>query len=307
MKDNLEVIDKAQARIGYLQIATAALIWGTYGLFVRNLDYSPEYILFYRFLFGFSGIFIFTLLRSGFASLKPALVHWKWLLLPAILTCLSWLAYTYAINLTSVANAAFLIYTAPVFTVLFAPIILKESLEKRTIMALVISLVGTGFLMGYSSLSVAGPNVIGDMIALFGGMTYGFLALLLKRMPAGVLGLPSNVVLSGFVALSLLPFILFTMTPFSWSGILILMALGLFQQAFGASMFHLGLKKVKAQHAGILTYVEPLAATVMAALFLYEGITWGSLVGGVLIVTGGLLIVLRRDPEEAPLPIKAGK
>ena len=307
MEKSIEVIDKAQVKIGYLQIVAAALIWGTYGLFVRNLDYSPEYILFFRFLFGFSGIFIFTMVRNGFESLKPALVHWKWLILPAILTCLSWLAYTYAINLTSVANAAFLIYTAPVFTVVFAPIILKESLEKRTIMALVISLVGTGALMGYSSLSVAGPNIIGDLIALFGGMTYGFLALLLKKMPAGVLGLPSNVVLSGFVALSLLPFVLFTMTPFSWSGILILMALGLFQQAFGASMFHLGLKKVKAQHAGILTYVEPLAATVMAALFLYEGITWGSLVGGILIVTGGLIIVLRRDPESAPLPVKAGK
>lgn len=304
MAIEIKFLDINQIKIGYLQIVTAALIWGTYGVFVRHLDYSPEYILFYRFLFGFSGIFIFSLIRNGFESIKPALVHWKWLLLPAVLNCLSWLAYTYAINLTSVSNAAFLVYTAPIFTVLFAPIILKESLEKRTILALVISLVGTAALIGYSSLSVAGSNITGDLIALFGGMTYGFLALLLKRMPAGVLGLPSSVVLSGMVVLILFPFVIFSIALLGWQGILILMALGLTHQAFGASMFHLGLKKIKAQHSGILTYFEPLAATVLAALFLYEGITWGSLIGGILIIMGGLLIVLKKDSETLPVPIK---
>ena len=286
---------------GYLQIFFAALIWGTYGLFVRALDYSPEYILFHRFLFGFIGILIYTSIKDGLASIKPALVHWKWMLFPSVLTCLSWLAYTYALAYTSVANAAFLIYTAPVFTVIFAPLILKEKLEARTIVALIVSLLGTSAIMGYSSLFSIGESLIGDVIALIGGMTYGFIALFLKKAPAGLLGLPSNILSSGYIALGLLPFAIISMTQFRWDGILLLMLLGLLQQSFGTTLFHMGLRSVKAQHAGILTYIEPLAATAMAALFLSEGITWGSILGGSLIIIGGMIVVTRKNNKTVPV------
>ncbi len=287
-----------KTHLGYLQIAVAALIWGTYGLFVRALDYSPEYILFFRFLFGLIGLLIVTSFKNGLSALKPSLSHWKWMLVPAFLTGISWLCYTYAINYTSVASAAFLIYTAPVFTVIFAPLILKEKLEARTVVALIISLLGTASIMGYSSLFGADSNLAGDMIALLGGISYGLLALFIKKAPTSILGMPSNIIVSGYIALALLPFILASSTQFNWKGILILLALGLFQQTFGATLFHLGLRTVKAQHASILTYVEPLAATMMAALFLHEAITPGSLLGGILIISGGMIIVFRNNSSQ---------
>jgi len=288
-----EYLSTVQEKIGYLQIFLAALIWGSYGLFVRALDYSPEYILFYRFLFGLLGLLIFVAVRDGLASMKPALVHWKLLLIPASLTGLSYLAYTYAINFTSVANAAFLIYTAPVFTVIFAPLMLKEKLEFRTILALIISLLGTASIMGYGGQFNLGISLLGDFIALIGGMLYGFLALFLKRVPLAILGPKSNILSSGYIALAFLPFVLFSAEGATWNGLLLLLFLGFFQQAVGSTLFHLGLRKVQAQHAGILTYSEPLGATVMAALFLYEGISLGSLLGGALIIAGGLIVIFR--------------
>lgn len=288
-------------QIGCLQIFFAALIWGSYGLFVRALDYSPEYILFHRFFFGLIGLLIFTSFKSGLASLKPMLTHWKWMLIPAALTGSSYLAYTYSINYTTVANAAFLIYTAPVFTVIFAPFMLKEKLELRTVIALFISLIGTASIMGYSSLFSTDSSLLGDTIALMGGMAYGFLAIFLKRAPAGLLGIQSNILSSGYIAIALLPFAILTASPFNLRGFLILLLLGLFQQSLGSTLFHLGVRTVKAQHAGVLTYIEPLGATVMAALFLYEGLTWGSMTGGALIVIGGMIIVLRKE-KKPPLP-----
>jgi len=294
-----EYLAALREKIGYLQIFMAALIWGSYGLFVRALDYSPEYILFYRFLFGLFGLVVFVAVRDGLASMKPALVHWRLLLIPATLTGLSYLAYTYAINFTSVANAAFLIYTAPVFTVLFAPLMLKEKLELRTILALIISLLGTAAIMGYGGLFNVGLSLLGDFIALVGGMLYGFLALFLKRVPLSMLGPKSNIISSGFITLAFLPFVLFSAEGATWNGLLLLMFLGLFQQTLGTTLFHLGLRKVQAQHAGILTYSEPLGATVMAALFLYEGITPGSLIGGALIIAGGLIVIFRDSSKAA--------
>ncbi len=287
-------------KIGYLQIFMAALIWGSYGLFVRNLDYSPEYILFHRFLFGFIGILVYISVKDGLSSIRPVLRHWKLILIPAALTGLSFVAYTYAINLTSVANAAFLIYTAPVFTVLFAPLLLKEKIEARTIAALTISLLGTAAIMsGDGGQLNVGVNLLGDLIALVGGMIYGFLALFLKRVPPGMLGPRSNLLSSGYIALALLPFVIFSGEGITVEGIALLLLLGLLQQTLGSTMFHLGLRKVKAQHAGILTYSEPLGATVMAALFLYEGITIGSLLGGALIIASGLLVIFRDSSKAA--------
>jgi drug/metabolite transporter (DMT)-like permease len=288
-----------RAYTGYLQILSAALIWGSYGLFVRALDFTPEYILFFRFFFGLAGLLIFNAIKGDFSWIGPARVHWKAMLLPAVLTCLSWLAYTYSISYTSVSNAAFLIYTAPVFTVIFAPVILKERLEARTVFALTFSLSGITAIMGLNSLMSVGSSLQGDLIALFGGITYGISALYLKKIPSSILGLPSNIIICAYLSLALLPFAIFSLNQFSWNGILILLGLGVFQQTFGATLFHLGLRKVKAQHAGILTYVEPLAATVLAALFLYEGITAGSILGGFLIIVGGMIIVLKRNPAPA--------
>jgi drug/metabolite transporter (DMT)-like permease len=284
-----------RTHLGHLQIVSAALIWGTYGLFVRALDYSPESILFFRFLFGLIGLLLITAVKSGLSSIKPSLSHWKWMLIPALLTGISWLCYTYAINYTSVASAVFLIYTAPVFTVIFAPLILKEKLEVRTVVALIISLLGTASIIGYGSIFGLGSNLIGDLLALLGGISYGLLALLIKKAPASILGMHSNIIVSGYITLALLPFVLTSLSQFNWKGILILLALGLFQQTFGATLFHLGLRTVKAQHASILTYVEPLAATMMAALFLHEAITPGSLLGGVLIISGGMIIVFKNN------------
>ena len=283
-----------KTKLGYLQVSFAALIWGSYGLCVRALDYPPENILFFRFLFGFLGLLFYTLIKDGTAWIKPSMTYWKLMLLPALLAGLSWMAYTYSINYTSVSNAAFLIYTAPVFTVIFAPLVLKERIEIRTLVALVFSLLGTTAIMGFNSLFSSETSLLGDVIALFGGIAYGFMSLFLKRIPTSMLGLPSNIILSGYISLALLPFALFSMRQLTSNGLLLLLVLGLVQQSFAASMFHIGLRSIKAQHAGILTYIEPLAATAMAALFLYEGITFGSILGGALIITSGLIVVARR-------------
>jgi drug/metabolite transporter (DMT)-like permease len=285
--------------MGSLLVVIAASIWGSFGLFVRALDYAPETILFYRFLFGLLGSLIFTAIRGDKTWIKPALTHWKWMFLPASFTGLSWLAYTYSLGLTSVANAAFLIYTAPVFTVIFAPLVLKERVELRTFAALLISITGTIAIMGYSSLFSVGSNLWGDLIALCGGLVYGFVPLALKRVPPDLLGIPSNILMSLYITIAMAPFALMAGMRIELKGLLLLMALGFLHQTLAVTLMHLGLREIKAQYASILTYVEPLAATTLAALFLYEGITWGSLLGGVLIITGGLLIVLRRTPSTA--------
>jgi drug/metabolite transporter (DMT)-like permease len=59
------------------------------------------------------------------------------------------------------------------------------------------------------------------------------------------------------------------------------------------------LRWIKAQHSALLTYLDPLAATVLAAVLLAEKITFGSAIGGLLIIASGVIIVLNNRTSPA--------
>jgi drug/metabolite transporter (DMT)-like permease len=62
-----------------------------------------------------------------------------------------------------------------------------------------------------------------------------------------------------------------------------------------------GLKRIGALRAAIVGATEPLAAAVLAVLFLSETITVGIVAGGVLILSGAVVASLaRRGPETVP-------
>jgi len=289
-----------EEKTGFIQVSSAAVIWGSYGLFVRGLNYPSEVIVFFRFLFGFCFMAMAAGIagRMAWAESKRA---WKGLLITGILSSLSWHAYTFALKYTSIANAAFLLYTAPVFVVLLTPLFLKEEVEKRSFFALAVSLAGTVVIMKGNGFSLGSSGWLGDFIALMGGFIYALTVMGLKRLPAQTLGLTANVYLSLITSLSTLPFVIRHFHLVKAADLFPLIALGIMQQGAAASLYYAGLAKIKAHQAGILTYFDPLFAVIFAFLFLHEGLSWFSVVGGVLVLTGGI-IVLRGNGKNAEVP-----
>jgi drug/metabolite transporter (DMT)-like permease len=280
------------------------LLWGTYGIFVKSLDYPAEHIIFFRYFFGFTGLLVFVAIKDGFAWVTLSAPDWKWLVLPALFTGVSWLAYTYALKHTFVANAVFLAYTAPVFTVLFAPFIIKEKIEISSAIALVFSLSGTLFIISYNTLFIGGGVLRGDLFALFGGIIGGLIISFIKKVPSTLSGYRANMIISGMIALALLPLYLRVGHSTTWQGYLLLLGMALVNQSLATTMFYTGLRSIKAQHSAVLSYVDPLAATLMASLILSESITLGSLIGGVLIIAGGVLIVIKNKSVPSPEKFK---
>jgi len=64
-----------------------------------------------------------------------------------------------------------------------------------------------------------------------------------------------------------------------------------------------GMRRVRTDHVAILTYVEPVSAVVLAAIFLGEPLTAATLVGGVLVVAGGVLVARIESREAYPLEV----
>jgi drug/metabolite transporter (DMT)-like permease len=288
-----------KTELGFILVIAAALVWSTFGLFVRALDCSPLLIIFSRYYFGFLGLLAFTVARHRLSWVKPALPYSRLILLPAICTGVSWLLYTYALNYTLVANAAFLAYTAPVFTIIFALFIIKEKLEPKSIVALSLALLGALAIMGYNTLFFTEAGLKGDIYALLAGITGGLVISYLKKIPEELPGFIVNLILSGLISIAILPFALTAGGFGSWRNFGLLVLLGLLQQAIGTTLFYTGLRWMKAQHSAILTYLDPLAATVLAALLLAEKITIGTAIGGSLIIGSGVIIVLNNRTSPA--------
>ena len=76
-----------------------------------------------------------------------------------------------------------------------------------------------------------------------------------------------------------------------------LAVLGMVQTAFAGMLFLKGLRRVRTDHAAILTYTEPASAVVFAAAFLSEPLTVATVAGGLMVVAGGALVARLESGE----------
>jgi drug/metabolite transporter (DMT)-like permease len=210
---------------------------------------------------------------------------------------------------TSVATAELLGYTGPVFVAVFAPWVTGERFDRRIFVPLALSLGGIVVILAPQGLRVAGPGeLFGAALAFCSALTYATLLLRSKKILSGITGMSLMLVEYTVASAILLPFVVWfyahgqgPSTPVAYAALL---TLGLVQTAFAGVFFLSGLRRVRTDHAAILTYAEPVSAVVFAAIFLAEPLTLWTLIGGGMVVTGGL-VVARMSPtaktESAPL------
>jgi drug/metabolite transporter (DMT)-like permease len=94
-----------------------------------------------------------------------------------------------------------------------------------------------------------------------------------------------------FGALSFFPFMLREFQSWSLNQVNGAGLTGILYGIFGSSLlgyglFHYGIRKIKLQEVGIFTYVEPVAAVIMAFFLTHEYLTFFDIVGGALIALG---------------------
>jgi DME family drug/metabolite transporter len=82
---------------------------------------------------------------------------------------------------------------------------------------------------------------------------------------------------------------------------LYMLALGALLTAAAGVLYMRALKDVTAQAAGLLAYLDPVSASLLAWAILGQGLGWEVVVGGIAVLAGGALVVLYEDaPKPAP-------
>ncbi len=168
---------------------------------------------------------------------------------------------------------------------------------------------GTVIILVPHGLSVRnGRELLGAGLAFASALTYATLLLRSKKILRDISSAGLMVTEYGVASVVLLPFAVSAFQrgdgPSTSAAYASLISLGVVHTALAGFVFLSGLRRVRTDHAAILTYVEPVSAIVFAALFLTEPLTWTTVLGGALVVGGGVAVArlqAREGVETVPL------
>ena len=256
---------------GILYVLTAALLWSSGGLFIKLISFSAMQLSFFR---------------CSIAAITFALIFRKRILLVNKLSVTN--SFIYAIVLitfviatktTTAANAIFLQATAPIYILIFEPILTKTKYERINIITVGVCMIGMVlFFVGKLE-----PGYLeGNLVALISGVTFAALFLGMKKIDPQY---QQSSIFWGniIVAIVCIPF-LSLLEVITFSDLWMVTFLGVFQIAFAYAFFASGLKRVIAVEASIISMVEPVFNPVWVFLGYGESPTFYSIIGGTIII-----------------------
>lgn len=277
-------------KTAYAALLTTAIIWGFAPPIIKyTLNFiTPVSFLFYRFLVAalLLTLPLFLKLKKTKPSLKKTS---KYLVLGFLGTPLTLTLLFIGIQKTTAIDASIIWIIAPILVVLGGAFLLKEKVSKTERIGIGLTLTGT-LITIFQPLLESGVNFGGNIwgnTLVFGGTCVwaGFTLLTKKEKKLDPFILSSSSFLVG--ALAMFPFFLtqpvLTVPKQAIFGILYMAILGSVVAYF---TYIYGLTKIEASEATIFTYLQPLFAVPLAAVWLAEKITLPFLVGALLIGLG---------------------
>ena len=280
---------------GHLFALTAILVWGTTFTSTKILlkSFAPVEILFFRFIIGFTVLFILSPRKISVKNMKQELIF------AAAGFCgitMYFLMENIALLHTTASNAGVIVSLSPFFTgILSFYFSDDEKLDVSFFIGFVIALTGIG-LISFNGMMNLNLNPIGDFLALLAAFFWSLYSILMKKVSKfGYSNLESTKRVFFYGLFFMIPAIL--ISDFKWEFIRFADPVNLFNILFlgaGASAlcfaaWNTAVNILGAVKTSVYIYIVPIVTVLSAALVLGEKLTIIS-VCGVIITFAGLLI-----------------
>jgi drug/metabolite transporter (DMT)-like permease len=272
-------------RTAVLLLLISAVLWSLGGVLIKSVEWP-------------------SMAKAGGRGLVTVFVFWIWLRKPtfswsltqvgaAVAYAMTVTTFVIANDLTTAANAIFLQYTAPIYVAVLGHYFLGERTRKSDWVFIAIALMGVAlfFRDQFSS-----EGFLGMVIALFSGLCFGILVVLLRKESQGS---PANAILLGnlITAVIGLPFAIGHPLPAPQVGIIVL--LGVVQLGLPYVLYSIAIKRVSALEAVLIPMIEPILNPLWVALQRGEVPGPWSLTGGALVLSSVLVReLIRTNPVE---------
>ncbi|PGS49395.1 DMT family transporter [Bacillus sp. AFS041924] len=271
-----------------IQFLLSMVIFGTIGVFVRSIDLTSSEIALLRGLIGSLFLTTVLLIRKKKILWASVRVNALLLLLSSITLGGNWIFLFQAYKYTTISNAALSYYFAPVFVLIFSPLLLKEKLSTKKLICIGVAMLGMILIVGSGGLSTSGlKDLIGIGFGLMAAVFYASL-MLLNKFIKNMDGLETTLIQLATATFLLMPYVFFTegigILEVSDSSILLIFILGIVHTGIGFLLFFLGMQKLNGQSIATLSYLDPITSLLISAVILQEQMTIVQMIGGTLLL-----------------------
>ncbi|WP_339265908.1 DMT family transporter [Paenibacillus sp. FSL R5-0470] len=289
------MMDQRKTHTGHLLALITIIIWGTTFISSKILltDFTPVEILFFRFLLGY-----FVLLLIYSRPVRTKSIKQELLFISAGLCgiTLYFLLENIALVYTLASNVGVIVSIAPFFTAVIAHFFLEEEkFHRQFILGFVIALSGI-ILIGLNGSFLLKLNPIGDLLAFIAPMVWAIYSVLMRKisdLQVHTIGATRKVFFYGILfmlpALFIFDFHLDLSRFKDTQNITNILFLGLGASALCFVTWNRAVGILGAVKTSVYIYIVPVVTVAASALILNEKITWATLLGTFLTLTGSYI------------------
>jgi drug/metabolite transporter (DMT)-like permease len=294
-------LERRKAREGQVAIALAAMAWSTAGLAQRQLDATPATQVAGRAVFAAVALFALVLVTERGRTVEAFRTMGRWGLAMTVFLAISSGAFLLALNYTTVANVLFMQAAAPMMAALLAWLFLRERVDGRTWVALLLAGAGV-VLMAAGSLDAGAAAILLPLL-----MTASFAAVIvIARHRREVSMMPATCASQVLVVIACAPFVsVASAGDGDWA---VLAALGVGQMGVGLALLTVGARLIPPAQVAVISLLEIVLGPLWVWLAYDERPSAATVAGGAVVVAAVVVQALgpaatRRAVEPSPASV----
>lgn len=199
-----------------------------------------------------------------------------------------------SLKLTSVASSVVLVQSSPIFVVIGGYFFLKEKINLKMFLGILLTIAGA-VVISVHDLAFSQAQFRGNLLAISGAVGAAGYILSGRKLRAQLDTLQYVTVVYSLTALLLLMMTVGagnSLFDYDLKTFGLFLAIALVPQVIGHTVFNWALKYFSATTVSIIILGEPIGASILAIIFLAEGLDLIKILGGVIIILGVVLVIL---------------
>lgn len=273
---------------GKIKMIVTMLIFGSVGLFVKNINLSSSEIALLRGVIG-----CITLIAAGLLINKT--IRFRTTKKNIMLLCLSggalgfnWMFLFEAYRYTTISNATISYYFAPIFVMILAPFILKEKMTRFKVGSIIAAIIGIFFIVGIDNGDhISQHHVMGVFFGLLAAAFYASV-MFINKFIRNLSDQETTIGQLAMASIVILPYVFviegLNVKNLDIQSLLFILIVGILHTGFAYMLYFSALKQLDGQRIALYSYIDPIFAIVLSALLLNETFTFIQAVGGTLIL-----------------------
>ena len=271
-----------------IMLIASVFIFGTVGIFRRYIPLPSGSIALVRGVIGALFLLMILAIKKQKLSLGDIRRNLLFLCISGVFIGFNWILLFEAYVYTTVATATLCYYMAPIFVIILSPILLKERITLKKGICVAVALFGMVLVSGVIQGGLGGvADFKGILLGLGAAVLYAGVMLLNQKIK-DISAYDKTIVQLAAATVVLIPYIILaediSAAEITAKVIVFMLIVGIVNTGV-AYLFYFGsMENLSGQTVALFSYIDPIVAIILSALFLKEKMGVPEIIGAVLVL-----------------------